>query len=103
MIRRIGIFIALAIFFLNCGVSNQKDQCQRKIALKGTDTKSCFKNIGMSKFLLSFSENPNAENDPNEFGNQWFNLALANCLAAVEAEKNCNKKSEYIPTIGEGN
>lgn len=92
----VNLLVLVVLSFNHC-ITNQRDACETKIAVNDSDMNICIDSLIASKLFISASKDPNAVNDPNSLGNQWANVALLKCLTALQNEKKCSKKSQYIP------
>lgn len=98
MKKLITLVISIAVSFNHC-ITNQQDACETKIAIHESDMNACTDSLIASRFFITSSKDPNAADNPNSLGNQWLNVALLKCLTALQNEKKCNQKSQYMPAF----
>ena len=83
--KMIILFFITIIFILSC--NSQKSVCRYNIDNEGTSMNDC-----QGAILLASMHDYDI----------WILQALTTCLTAIRKESDCNKKSEYIPAIGQG-
>lgn len=91
--RKVMLILIFTFFLCTC-INSEKSVCRGELVRENDDIESCIIRFGIFQTLP-----PTYSESIKTFA---FNIAIAECLIAIQKEAECNKKSDYIPVLGQG-
>jgi hypothetical protein len=93
--------IILALIVMNC-LNTQRGRCEKRLRDRNQSMSDCIDLLITIPLVNSLEQESNERNKtsgPTNAGEFGRVSALSTCIIAIEKERECKKKSEYIPTF----
>jgi hypothetical protein len=95
------VMIILALIVMNC-LNTQRGRCEKRLVDRNQSMSDCIDSLKSFPALNSIDQEFNERNNttgPTRTSEALRARGLSTCIIAIEKERECKKKSEYIPTF----